>query len=52
MTCSNPRNKKVFCCYLSSYYSGLFGASIVKNQGFSPLFSGVHDLAVRDVAPG
>lgn len=31
---------KVFCCYLSSYYSGLFGASIVKNQGFPPYFQG------------
>lgn len=34
------RNKKVFCCYLNSYYSGLYVASIVKNQGFPPYFQG------------
>lgn len=33
-------NRKVFCCYLNSYYSGLFGASVVKNQGFPPYFQG------------
>lgn len=34
------RNKKVFCCYLNSYCSGLCGASVVKNQGFPPYFQG------------
>lgn len=45
-THSNPRNLKVFCCYLNSYCSGPCGTSIVKNLG-SPLFSGVCDLAVK-----
>lgn len=45
-THSNPRNLKVFCCYLNSYCSGPCGTSIVKNLS-SPLFSGVCDLAVK-----